>query len=113
VETDYRPWGYYSVLADELDHKVKRIVVYPHKRFSLQRHDRRDEHWYFIAGEGRAVAGDREVPVKAGTALDVPRTTVHRLTNTGPKNLVFIEIQTGDYFGEDDIQRLEDDYGRG
>jgi mannose-6-phosphate isomerase len=113
METDYRPWGYYSVLADELDHKVKRIVVYPHKRFSLQRHARRDEHWYFITGQGLAVKGDGEVAVGPGSALNVPRETVHRLTNTGSGDLVFIEIQTGDYFGEDDIERLEDDFGRG
>jgi mannose-6-phosphate isomerase-like protein (cupin superfamily) len=112
METDYRPWGYYSVLADELDHKVKRIVVYPGQRFSLQRHQRRDEHWFFISGQGLAEVGEKEVAVEPGLTVEVPRATRHRLRNTGSGDLVFIEIQTGDYFGEDDIERLEDDYGR-
>lgn len=112
METDYRPWGHYSVLADEPDHKVKRIVVHPGRRFSLQRHQRRDEHWYVVSGTGLATLDHDEVPLGPGQALDVPRRAVHRLRNTGPDDLVFIEVQTGDYFGEDDIERLEDDFGR-
>ncbi|MBU1741728.1 MAG: phosphomannose isomerase type II C-terminal cupin domain [Proteobacteria bacterium] len=112
METDYRPWGHYSVLADEPDHKVKRIVVYPGRRFSLQRHLKRDEHWYVVSGTGAATLDKDEVSLGPGRALDVPRRTVHRLRNTGPGDLVFIEIQIGDYFGEDDIERVEDDYGR-
>jgi len=112
METDYRPWGYYSVLADEPDHKVKRIVVHSGRRFSLQRHLKRDEHWYVVSGTGAATLDTDEVPLGPGSSLDVPRRTVHRLRNTGPDDLVFIEIQTGDYFGEDDIERMEDDYGR-
>jgi mannose-6-phosphate isomerase len=109
---DHRPWGYYVVLADEEDHKVKRIVLYPGKRFSLQRHKRRDEHWYLIGGEAIATIDTREVALRIGDHIDIPRGTLHRLENSGDGNVVFIEVQTGDYFGEDDIERIDDDFGR-
>jgi len=109
---DHRPWGYYRVLADEPDHKVKRIVVYPEKRLSLQCHQRRSEHWYVIKGEAVVTLDDREIPRARGEAVDIPRGAKHRVRNPGPDNLVFIEVQTGEYFGEDDIERFEDDYGR-
>ncbi len=112
METDHRPWGYYSVLADEPDHKVKRIVVHPGQRFSLQRHRKRDEHWFVVSGTGVATLDRDEVPLGPGGSLDVRRGSLHRLRNTGPDDLVFIEVQTGDYFGEDDIERIEDDFGR-
>jgi mannose-6-phosphate isomerase-like protein (cupin superfamily) len=112
METDYRPWGYYTVLADEADHKVKRIVVYPGKRLSLQRHRRRAEHWYFIAGQAVVTRDADELRLRAGDAVDLPRGAKHRVENPGLQDLAFIEVQTGDYFGEDDIERLEDDFGR-
>jgi mannose-6-phosphate isomerase len=109
---DHRPWGYYVVLADEEDHKVKRIILYPKKRFSLQRHKRRDEHWYLIGGEAVATIGKQEVALRVGEHVDIPRGTFHRLENLGNEDVVFIEVQTGDYFGEDDIERIDDDFGR-
>jgi len=109
---DHRPWGYYIVLADEEDHKVKRIVLYPGMRFSLQRHERRDEHWYLIGGTAIATIERREVTLRVGEHVDIPRGTLHRLQNSGNDNVVFIEIQTGEYFGEDDIERVDDDFGR-
>ncbi|TRZ92756.1 cupin domain-containing protein [bacterium] len=112
METDHRPWGYYTVLADEADHKVKRIVVYPGKRFSLQRHRRRAEHWYLLAGEAVVTLNGREILFRKGEAMDIPRGAAHRLQNTGETEAAFIEVQTGEYFGEDDIERLADDYGR-
>lgn len=112
MEFDQRPWGNYQVLADEPDHKVKRIVVYPGKRLSLQRHRQRAEHWYLIAGQGLVTRDREEISLSAGEAVDIPRGARHRLENTGPLEVVFIEVQTGDYFGEDDIERFEDDYGR-
>jgi len=112
IETDHRPWGYYTILADEADHKVKRIVVYPGKRLSLQRHRRRAEHWYLIAGEALVTLDGREIPFRKGEAIDIPRGAAHRLRNTGAVEAAFIEVQTGEYFEEDDIQRLADDYGR-
>ncbi|HOK06142.1 MAG TPA: phosphomannose isomerase type II C-terminal cupin domain [Syntrophales bacterium] len=112
MERGDRPWGYYVVLADEEDHKVKRIVVRPNRRLSLQRHRRRDEHWFVLAGEGVITLGDREITVGPGDSVDIPRGTAHRIAAVGKEDLRYIEVQRGDYFGEDDIERLEDDYGR-
>jgi mannose-6-phosphate isomerase len=112
METDHRPWGYYTVLADEADHKVKRIVVYPGKRFSLQRHRRRTEHWYLLAGEAVVTLDGREITLRKGETVDIPCGAAHRLQNTCGTEAAFIEVQTGEYFGEDDIERLADDYGR-
>ncbi len=109
---DHRPWGYYQVLSDNPDHKVKRIVVYPGKRLSLQRHRKRDEHWYIISGEAVVTCEDQQIPLKKGQSIDIPRGSAHRIFNPGTENMAFIEVQTGDYFGEDDIERIEDDYGR-
>ena len=109
---DVRPWGFYRVLSDEPDHKVKRIVVYPGKRLSLQRHSHRSEHWYIITGNALVTLGKRKTRLTRGMSADVPTGTAHRIENTGDRNLIFIEIQQGDYFGEDDIERLEDDFGR-
>ncbi|UCE20195.1 MAG: glycosyltransferase [Gemmatimonadota bacterium] len=109
---DHRPWGYYCVLADEPDHKVKRITVDPGQRMSLQRHHRRAEHWYIVRGRAVVTKNGEEVLLKSGQAVDLPVGTWHRIMNPGDENLVFIEVQTGDSFGENDIERVEDDYGR-
>ncbi len=111
-ETDRRPWGYYEVLSDGLDHKVKRISVYPGKRLSLQRHRRRAEHWFVLRGEALVTLGEKEVFLKKGESVNIPQGEDHRIANAGTFPLVFIEVQTGEYFGEDDIERIEDDYGR-
>ena len=107
-----RPWGHYEVLSDEPDHKVKRITVMPGTRLSLQRHRRRSEHWYIVRGEAVVTLGRQEIALAAGESVDIPRDEVHRVANPGQEDLVLIEVQRGDYFGEDDIERLEDDYGR-
>lgn len=107
-----RPWGYYEILLDEATYKVKRIVVRPGKRLSLQRHRRRQEHWYFVQGTGSVTLGERELAVSAADAVDIPCGAWHRVRNGGSEPLVFIEVQTGSYFGEDDIERREDDFGR-
>ncbi len=109
---DHRPWGYYRVLADEPDHKVKRIIVYPGKRLSLQSHKQRAEHWYVVSGNAVVTLDSSDIPLGKGGGVDIPRGARHRVMNPGSENLVFIEVQTGDYFGEDDIERYEDDYGR-
>lgn len=111
-QKDHRPWGFYIVLSDESDHKVKRIVVYPGKRLSLQRHRRRSEHWHIVNGEALVTLDDKEILLKKGESVDIPFGAAHRIKNTGTENMVFIEIQQGDYFGEDDIERIEDDFGR-
>ena len=108
-----KPWGSFEVLASETLYKVKRIVVLPRHRLSLQRHQKRTEHWYVVEGEGVVTLESLEFPVRKGVDIDIPRGSSHRIANTGPRNLVYIEVQLGDYFGEDDIERLEDDYGRG
>ena len=112
LEADHRPWGYYEVLSDEPDHKVKRIVVYPEKRLSLQRHKHRSEHWVIVKGEALVTLNDKNFRLTKGMSIDVPAGTAHRIKNTGVEDLAFIEIQQGSYFGEDDIERLEDDFGR-
>ena len=112
AETDQRPWGYYTVLADEADHKVKRIVVYPGQRLSLQKHQQRAEHWFVLSGEGIVTLDGERHNKKGGESVEIPRGSVHRIENQGTADLSFIEVQTGDYFGEDDIERMEDNYGR-
>jgi mannose-6-phosphate isomerase-like protein (cupin superfamily) len=107
-----RPWGYYQVLANAPDHKIKRIVIFPGRRLSLQRHAKRAEHWLLIHGEALVTRDDDSIPLTAGYSIDIFPGTRHRIENTGAKDLVFIEVQTGAYFGEDDIERFEDDYGR-
>ncbi len=107
-----RPWGFYEVLADAEDHKVKRITVWPGKRLSLQRHRRRAEHWYVVRGRATVTLDGREIRLGPGGSVDIPRGAWHRIRNDGTRDLVFVEIQSGDYFGEDDIERREDDYGR-
>lgn len=100
------------VLCDEPDHKVKRIVVYAGRRLSLQRHRRRSEHWFVVRGEALVTREGERIAVGAGGSVDIPCGAAHRIENRGAEELVFIEIQRGGYFGEDDIERLEDDYGR-
>jgi mannose-6-phosphate isomerase-like protein (cupin superfamily) len=107
-----RPWGYYKILSEGKGHKIKRIVVYPGRRLSLQRHRQRSEHWFVLSGEGIVTLGDEDVPVKAGRSVDIPVYILHRIVNTGGVDLSVIEIQTGDDLSEDDIERIEDDYGR-
>jgi mannose-6-phosphate isomerase len=109
---DERPWGNYTVLDDAQDHKVKRIVVLPGKRLSYQTHSRRAEHWFVVRGSGVVTLDGRGIAVEAGSAVDVEVGVPHRIENTGDDELVFIEVQHGEYFGEDDIVRLEDDFGR-
>jgi glycosyltransferase involved in cell wall biosynthesis/quercetin dioxygenase-like cupin family protein len=109
---DRRPWGWYQVLADTPDHKVKRIVVRPGQRLSLQRHRRRAEHWFLLRGEAIVTLDGRQIALRAGQAIDIPRGCWHRIQNPGVEDTVLVEVQTGDYFGEDDIERREDDYGR-
>jgi mannose-6-phosphate isomerase-like protein (cupin superfamily) len=107
-----KPWGNYIVLADQPNHKVKRITVSPGERLSLQEHKRRSEYWIVVSGEGIVTCGDHKQRVTAGDVSFIPLSTPHRVEATGSKPLIFVEVQLGTYFGEDDIIRLEDDYGR-
>lgn len=113
MERAERPWGSYTVLSDEPDHKVKRIVVDPGCRLSYQRHSKRAEHWFIVAGTGSVILDDTVKQVRAGDSVDIPIGCAHRIENIHESEpLVFVEVQHGTYFGEDDIDRLEDDYGR-
>ena len=107
-----RPWGCYTVIAEAGTFKVKTIEVHPGQRLSYQRHTRRAEHWFVVAGQGVVTLEGDDLDVRPGDAVDVPCVSAHRIHNDGPVPLVFVEVQRGDYFGEDDIVRLHDDYGR-
>jgi mannose-6-phosphate isomerase-like protein (cupin superfamily) len=107
-----RPWGYCEVLTSARDHRVQRITVHPGARLSLQRHQRRQEHWYVLKGQAQVTMGAQVVRLHAGDAVDIPVRTIHRIDNQFEEPFVVIEIQRGEYFGEDDIERFEDDYGR-
>jgi mannose-6-phosphate isomerase len=112
VEEDQRPWGYYRVLAHEPDRKIKMIVVHPDRKLSLQRHRHRSEHWYIVQGKATVRKDESEIPVQAGSTLEIPQGSWHRISNTGETDTVILEVQKGKYLGEDDIERAEDDYGR-
>lgn len=112
LEFEARPWGSYAVVAEEADHKIKRIVVSPGKRLSYQRHAKRSEHWFIVRGQALVTLDGSPVQRAKGDAIDIPAGAAHRIENIGTDDLVFIEVQHGTYFGEDDIERLEDDFGR-
>ncbi len=105
-----RPWGSYQTLIDEPSYKVKRIYVKPDSQFSLQFHNHREEHWIMVEGEGIITQGETSRPIKSGEYAYIPIKEIHRL-HGGKKGVVFVEIQRG-VCDEDDIVRLEDDYGR-
>lgn len=110
--SDERPWGSYTVLGGGDGYQVKEIVVQPDKRLSYQRHAHRSEHWFVVGGLGEVILDGQTRHVAVGDVVDVPTGMLHRVGNTGTMPLVFIEIQTGDYLGEDDIERVDDDFGR-
>ena len=112
LEKSERPWGRYEVLQETPTYKVKSIHVAPGKRLSYQRHLKRAEHWFIAAGSGEVTLDGNVVPVSPGSTVDIAINQLHRIANTGNSELIFVEVQTGTYFGEDDIERVEDDFGR-
>jgi mannose-6-phosphate isomerase len=112
MEKQAPPWGTWAVLDDSGAFKVKRIEVLPGKRLSLQKHFKREEHWYVVQGKALVTRDGQEYVLKEGECIDIAREAAHRMENRGSDLLVFIEVQRGEYLGEDDIVRLEDDYGR-
>ena len=108
----YRPWGYYESLDDGERHQVKHLMVYPGAALSLQLHHRRAEHWVVVKGEARVTVGEETRILRENESTYIPVGTKHRLANPGPEPLSIIEVQSGDYFGEDDIVRFDDQYGR-
>lgn len=107
-----RPWGYFVVLEDRKTHKLKRIVVNPGGKLSYQMHRKRDEYWTIIRGQGLFTLDGFSQYVAAGSILQIPAGRKHRICNESDEELEFIEVQLGEYFGEDDIVRFEDVYGR-
>lgn len=109
---DRRPWGTFTVLDEGTGFKVKRIEVLPGKRLSYQKHSQRAEHWVVVQGTARVTIDDHEITVGTGEAIDIAVGAAHRVENPGDETLLFIEVQRGSYLGEDDIVRLQDDFGR-
>ena len=107
-----RPWGRYEVLQESDFHKVKCIYVTPGTRLSYQRHQKRREHWFIVSGVATVVIEGKVFEQFPGETVRVEMGQLHRIGNSGSEELDFVEIQTGTYFGEDDIERIEDDYAR-
>ncbi|MFA5994607.1 MAG: cupin domain-containing protein [Parcubacteria group bacterium] len=108
----YRPWGKYRILVDDVNHKVKKLIVYPGATLSLQSHKRRSEHWVVVRGTASVINGEQNLLLQENESTYIPATHKHRLSNPGKTNLEIIEVQTGDYFEEDDIIRYDDVYHR-
>ena len=111
-DEDTRPWGHWVVLDLGEAYITKRITVNPDTRLSLQYHHHREEIWICVGGKGVATIGDDELPLSVGQIVHVPRTAPHRLTNNNDAPLVIVEVQLGETLDENDIVRLEDDFGR-
>lgn len=110
--TELRPWGAFTVLEEGRGYKIKRIEVKPGHRLSLQMHYHRSEHWIVVSGTAKVTCGDKELFIHQNQSTYVPQGHSHRLENPGVIPLVLIEVQNGEYLGEDDIIRFEDDYAR-
>lgn len=109
---DERPWGTFTVLDEADGYKVKRIEVLPGKRLSYQKHAQRAEHWFIVAGTAKVTLDGQDIFLKPGEYVDIAVGAAHRIENPGEETVIFIEVQRGGYLGEDDIVRLQDDFGR-
>ena len=112
IESEERPWGRFFVLHDESSYKLKRIEVDPGERLSYQYHHKRSEAWTIVLGTGVITLDGQDKEYTKGETVLIPQGVKHRIENKGQEKVVFIEVQTGTYFGEDDIVRIEDDYNR-
>ncbi len=110
--TEYRPWGTFTILDEGDTYKVKQILVYPNQQLSLQSHRHRSEHWVVVMGVATVTNGDTTMTLNANESIYIPQGNKHRLRNTTKTPIVLIEVQTGEYLGEEDIVRYEDIYGR-
>ncbi len=113
ADAETRPWGGFVVVDRGPGFKVKRVLVRPGGRLSLQSHRHRTEHWYVVDGEATVTIDGARTILVAGRSIDVPVGAIHRLENFGAGDLVIVEVQRGDYLGEDDIFRYDDAYRRG
>lgn len=107
-----RPWGRFYVLDDMHTHKVKRIEVNPASRISYQYHMQREEFWTIVSGKARVTIEGTDKILSAGDTIHIPKEALHRIENISDVSCIFIEVQLGTYFGEDDIIRIQDDYNR-
>ena len=107
-----RPWGWFEILHEESDLKIKRIMVEPGKRLSLQSHEKRSENWTIIKGRAIVTLDDQEHSLSINQMIFIPCRARHRIENSGSSEMIFVEIQTGTYLGEDDIVRYQDDFNR-
>lgn len=112
MERGERPWGTYTVLDENSGYKIKRIEVLPGQRLSLQKHHHRSEHWIVVSGTAKVTCGDSVRIVNINESTFIPIGASHRLENPGVIPLIIIEVQSGEYLGEDDIVRFQDDYQR-
>jgi mannose-6-phosphate isomerase len=112
IEYEERPWGSFSTLEEGAGYKVKRLVVQPGQRLSLQKHRHRAEHWVVVGGTATVVRGEERLTLRRRQCVVIPRQAWHRIENHGRRPVVVIEVQHGSYLGEDDIIRRQDDYGR-
>ena len=110
--TSYRPWGSYTILEQGPRYKIKRVVVNPGEKLSLQKHAHRSEHWVVVKGTAKVSIGDEQIFIHENESAYVPQLTLHRLENADKIPVEIIEVQNGDYVEEDDIERFDDDYGR-
>ena len=110
--TGYRPWGYYKIISQGKNYKSKQVVVYPNAQISVQYHNKRAEHWIIVQGEALVTIAEKEQILSVNQSIYIPKTVIHTIKNIGKEDLIFIEVQTGDYLEEDDIVRLKDNYGR-
>ena len=110
--TEYRPWGYFTVLEEKDNYKVKKIVVNPHQRLSLQLHKHRNEHWVVVQGNAIFRCAENTGEYSIGASVKILKGELHRIENKTDNPVVIIEVQNGEYLGEDDIVRFEDDYSR-
>jgi len=110
--TENRPWGSFTVLEEGDNYKVKKLVVNPHQRLSLQLHKHRDEHWVVAKGMPTLQCGDISKDYCVGECIIIKKGELHRIENKTDSQVIIIEVQNGDYLGEDDIVRIEDDYSR-
>lgn len=112
IERTQRPWGWYETISEVPGNKIKRIGVHPGQQLSLQKHHQRAEHWVVTQGTARVTLDDRQFDLQPGEYCDIAIGQVHRLANLTDGPVEIVEVQFGSYLGEDDIVRLQDDYGR-
>jgi mannose-1-phosphate guanylyltransferase/mannose-6-phosphate isomerase len=113
IERTTRPWGWYETVSEAPGNKIKRIGVSPGQQLSLQRHHQRAEHWVVVQGTAHVTRGEAAFDLSVGQHCDIALGQVHRISNRTQELVEIVEVQFGAYLGEDDIERLQDDYGRG